>query len=210
MHLTSRAALVLLLAPLAGCANVYAARPNPRLELVGEGLLAKDGRLYPLGWTGGGLSDAVQGNPRAEAEASSFESERTAGKVFEFLGFGAGLASIALFSYAESTPNMTLQQAQTLNEVDVAVFIGGVLASYVGGKFNSDANQHMFNAINLYNDGIGGGGPPGRFPNYPPPPPPGGGWPGGSLVKPESAAPLAVLPPGPRPLAPWANPQALR
>ena len=59
-------------AALAGCSSSYEPARSPRIVTVMEGGVphfVKDGRDYGGPLFGGGLVHAVQGNPRAEAEA---------------------------------------------------------------------------------------------------------------------------------------------
>jgi hypothetical protein len=181
------AALLLGSPLLVGCgASAYVPRPSPRIQVVTEGSslsLVKNGQSYPFNMFGGSLEDVVEGNPRAEAEAHAYRNKTVAGFVFSTVGsVSAGVgAGILVGDELQSTPSNSLLIGS------LVMTLGGLALSIVGGVIGGSAQPHLWNAINLYNDGLpvaypvwqgqpaypgyrvvpGASPPPGPFPGIP-------------------------------------------
>lgn len=195
------------------CSSHYTPKTSRRIAIVqesGDVALAKDGVVTSVGPFGGGLVDAVEGNPEAEEHASTFRSSSITGFILNIVGSvatGAGVAMIIVNETGDGAPDDGLRAA------GIGTMIGGLALSLTGSIFLATAQPHFFDAINVYNDGVDGG--------YPPPygPPPGWGAPGAAPpvygpvppvtpdapVAPVVPAPAAPPPPAPPPEAPPAE-----
>lgn len=196
---------------LGGCGGaVYQPRPSPRIQVVPEGggvTLVKNGQIQPLGFFGGGLEDAVRGNPRAEEEARTFGSKTVAASVLGILGVGTAVAGGIVVGSNEA--NVFNGRANdTANAVGFGLLAGGVVFALISSLVRVSANANMWNAINLYNDGIPGGGGavpyPGGYPN---------GYPGYQPYPSYSSPPFApqgyAPPPHALPVQPSPRPQPI-
>jgi hypothetical protein len=198
-------AMIVAGAALGGCGGaIYTPRQSPRIQVVpdGSGLgLVKNGRPYSFGFLGGNVDEAVQGCPPAEAEARDYRNKSIAAFVLNTLGgASAGVgAGILIYNDTRSTPDNGL----TIGSL--TALIGGLTLSLVGSILVANAQPHLWNAINLYNDSLpvpyvpvpqGYGAYPG-YPTYP-------GYPAGP---PQGAPPPMPVPA--QPLAPTAAPSAV-
>jgi hypothetical protein len=160
----------------------------------------RDGRVYEGGIFGGDLEEAVRGNPEAEEHARSFHNGMLGGFLSTIAG-GAGMVGGLLLVASGSNSNGP--DDTTKQTIGGSIAVGGLAAYVLGLVLITTAQPHMFDAINIYNDGVDARyappayapvpyapGPYGPPRPYPPPPP--------------------VLPPGPgaQPLPPPAAPPA--
>jgi hypothetical protein len=171
-----------------GCATTYVPRPSPRVQVVAEGsslALVKDGRSYPFNRFGGGLEDAVQGNPQAEAEARSFRDKTISGFVLSTVGaVAAGVgAGVLVGNEVQANPSTTIQT------ISITSIIGGLVLSIVGGAIAGSAQPHLWNAINIYNDSL----PP--YPGWAPQQRPYPGYPAPAYAPPAYPPPAYAPPP---------------
>ncbi len=139
---------------LGGCgATIYTPRPSPRIQVVpdGSGLaLVKNGRHFTTGTLGGGVEEAVEGNPQAEEEAREYRHRGVAGFILSTVGSvtaGVG-AGVLVGNELQQNPSSTLLDAS------IAMTIGGAVLSIIGSLVASSAQPHLWNAINMYNDGL--------------------------------------------------------
>jgi hypothetical protein len=184
-------------------------KPSPRVALIQQGgtpAYVRDGRVYEGGLFGGDLEEAVRGNPEAEAHASSYKAGMIGGFVTSILGavgLGAGLGIFAAgtnTSGPSSTGGRDLSERQTIG---TGLLLGGLAAYVTGFALVMNAQPHMWDAINVYNDGL-------PVPPLPSPlaPQPGAAAPGPlPPVAPTSPAPVAAPPPASSP-PPAATPPA--
>jgi hypothetical protein len=191
----------LLASPLVtGCASTYLPRPSPRVQMVtenGSPALVKDGHSYSFNMFGGNLEDVVEGNPRAEAEARSFRTKTVTGFVLSTVG--AVSAGIGTGYFVEN--ELAASPSTTVRTGSLTAALGGLVVSIVGSAIAGSAQPHLWNAINIYNDGLST-----PYPLWPPAPPtyPGySGAPGyGAAPLPSTAIPLppagGPAPPPPR------------
>lgn len=183
---------------LAGCgAATYTPRPSPRITMMTEGgslVLVKNGRSYAFGAFGGQLEEAVQGNPQAEAEAHAYKNKTITGFVLNMIGSVAGGvgAGVLVANQLSDTPSNGLLAGS------IALVIGGLVLSITGNAISSSAQPHIWNAINIYNDGLP------AYPAYPSYP----GYPGYPSAPGYPAAPgygPRAYPPSPATPAPYPN-----
>jgi hypothetical protein len=162
---------ILLIALLiAGCSSQYMPRTPGRIAITmqaGKPVYVRDGRTYEHGVFGGGLADAVAGNPAAEQAAGEYHSRMTSGFIGMILGVVAMTAggTIALVGAADSS-----SAPKSDPTVPITVAAAGFVAMMVGAAYLGSAEPYRWDAINLFNDQ--GGGSPGFRPGMPPPPPP--------------------------------------
>src|SRR5689334_3018962 len=112
----------------------------------------RNGQLYEGGSFGGDIDQAVRGNPEAEAHARAYQNGMLAGFLTTLggalsMGVGAGL----LGADAARDANDRSSAAQTASLV---LFTGGIAAIIVGGVLFNNAQPHLWDAINIYNDGF--------------------------------------------------------
>ena len=108
----------------------------------------RDGKEYPGGLFLGGVVDAVHGNPRAEDEARTAHHLMVGGFVVEGAGLGTFIAGAVLTGHNASP--------QTQN-AGLGLMLGGLVVEVVGLILVVNAPPHMYDAVNIYNDGIGAG-----------------------------------------------------
>lgn len=192
-------ATALLLPCLGGCgAAVYHPRPSPRIQVVGEGssvALEKDGRKYAVGIFGGELGEAVKGNARAEQEARSYQTKGVAGFVLALASSLTTAGGAAMFVSNE----LSQEPSVGLRAGGLGMVLGGVALSIVGSMLSAGAHPHLWNAINLYNDGLPQAPAwygPRQAPTYAPPAP------APTAPLPMPTAPMMPPVPAPAPPAP--------
>jgi hypothetical protein len=159
------------------CSSSYQPARSPRISVIQEGgspTLVRDGQTFSVGLFGGGLEDAVRGNPAAEEHASSYKTLSIAGWSVYVAGLGSSIAGI--FLLADNRAGGSNNDAN--DAAGAALALGGVAALVTSIVLLSTAQPHLWDAVNIYNDGVD------ASPAYPMQPP--------GLVRPAPAAP----PPG--------------
>ncbi len=148
------AGVVLAAGLCVGCATSYAPRPGPRVAMVirgGNPAFVRDGKTYEGGVFGGGLVEAVHGNPEAEAHARAYRNLNIGG-VCALLGGGvsaiSGIVLTAGADHRDGTHDSTQRAAGE------ALLIGGLAAYITGFVLILNAPPHVFDAVNVFNDGL--------------------------------------------------------
>jgi hypothetical protein len=167
-------AWIVTLAIVTGCSSNYYPQSRGRVAItIAERKLVyvRDGRSYPHGLLGGGLVDAVAGNPAAETAANTYHSRMTTGFIAALLGLVAIIGGTAGIADASASENPKSSEFTTA----LLFTLGGTITSVVGIEYSLSAEPYRWDAINLFNDGGDriGPGPPG-LPGPPPvqtPPP---------------------------------------
>lgn len=142
---TSATALVLLVlfAFQSGCYTVYQPAASPRIQLRGDNVLVKDGKVVES------LAEAVRGDPAIEAEAQRGGRASTIGNVLFLGGLGSALAA-GITGYALTGAKRDPPPAA------IATFVAGLsvwlVTSVIGGVYLVKASWHGMNAINMHND----------------------------------------------------------
>lgn len=132
------------------CGTTYTPAYSDRIAYVTGGsgyapaLVVRENR-FRLGPFGGDVDEAVRGVPRAEAEMATFQSEQTAGTIVALAGILA-LPAGELIDLAAG-PNRTVVPAY-------AGVITGIVAVLTGLFLQLAARDHLFDAINIYNDTV--------------------------------------------------------
>jgi hypothetical protein len=157
---------------LAGCSTTYVPRPGPRVAVViqeGRPGFLREGKFYSGGGLfGGDIDEAVRGNPEAESHANAYR----AGMIGGFAAVMAGLAStigggILFFGNSRGDDN----RDPTAQAAGGVLLLGGLAAYVTGAILQSNAQPHLWDAINIYNDGVyDPGAPPRPYGPYAPPP----------------------------------------
>lgn len=162
------AGLLLAIALLSGCSSAYVPARGPRLSLIlknGQPTYMRDGITFEGGALGGQIEEAVAGNPAAETEARSFK-DRMLGGFCSVLGGGVGmLAGTAVMATGTAAARDADQADNKRIATGAAVALGGVAAYVVGFALMVSAQPHLYDAINIYNDGVDA-----RRPRLPGPP----------------------------------------
>jgi hypothetical protein len=168
---------------------------SPRIAVVQEGgspTLVRDGQTFSVGLFGGGLEDAVQGNAAAEEHASTYKTLSIAGWSVYVAGLGSSVAGLYLLASENKVGGSDNDAA------GAALALGGVAALVTSLVLLTSAQPHLWDAVNIYNDGID------ASLAYPIRSPPG-------LVRPPATAPPgAPAPTGTTPVAPPPAPPAPR
>jgi hypothetical protein len=139
--------LLALLPAAQGCSSSYQPARSPRITTVVDSsvpVFVKDGKRYGTATFGGGLVHAVQGNPRAEEEARVGRNLVIGGLVFDIMGLTSETAGLILL-----TPNDHANR-----NTATGLLLGGLLGVTVGSVLLLSAPPHIYDAVNIYNDGI--------------------------------------------------------
>jgi hypothetical protein len=134
------------------CSTSYSPQNSGRISVVMEGgspELYKNGRTYKPGLFGGNVDEAVAGNARAEEEAETYQTHMTTGAILSFAGLGLELGGAALL--AASPPSSSGNNALFPS---LGLMLGGAVAAVVSLAFTMSAQPHLWDAINIYNDGV--------------------------------------------------------
>lgn len=115
----------------------------------------RDGKKYPAGFLGGGLEEAVQGSHEAEEYAHEYKGGLVAGFVMTLLG-ACGMVGGLVLSGAEASQQPA--NAQSVPVPGLLVLAGAAVVDVAGLVVILNAEPHRFDAINAYNDGVGGSG----------------------------------------------------
>ncbi|GEM_PF-2070825 len=149
---TQSLAITAVLAATA-CSTSYVPRTPGRLFVTmdsGKPSYVRDGQRYDHGILGGGLQEAVRGNPRAEAAAAEYRSRMSNGLLVMVVGAvctGVAIGSAIADESGEYDPGAD-RRAQT--KLLVAT---GCLGLILGGSFYAiSAEPYRWDAINIFND----------------------------------------------------------
>lgn len=187
-----------------GCSSSYMPRPGPRVAMIqqsGNPAYVREGKVYDGGLFGGEIVEAVRGNPEAEEHAHAYKNGMIGGFVATLAGAVSMVAGGTLFTVGTASSDFNGGHNSTQQTAGGLLFLGGIGAYVAGLVLMLNAQPRMWDAINVYNDGVPMGPlpygypPPGSYP-YPPPPP--GSWP------PAAPAPAATTAPPPASSAPVA------
>ena len=141
---------LVLAGSLLACSSEYTPRtPNHVAVVMREGkpVYVRDGRTFEPG-LGGGLVDAVQGNPTAVAAATQFHSRQITGLVAMLLGTAASVGGLTWGTVLAANERPSNQLA-----IPGALLLGGLVAMLVGTYYLASAQPYQWDAINIYNDG---------------------------------------------------------
>ena len=147
-----RGLVVLLgLSFMAGCTSSYEPARSPRIATLVEGgqpTFVKDGVHFggPIWATG--LVDAVQGNPRAEHHARVGRNLIVGGFVVSMVGLGTEIGALVAVAKADSAA------PDAHSGVATALAVSGAVVLIAGSVMMLSGQPHVYDAINIYNDGL--------------------------------------------------------
>jgi hypothetical protein len=118
----------------------------------GKVVYVRDGRTFDPG-LGGGLIDVARGNAAAEAAANEYHDRNLTGLAAAALGACAILGGSVWLAETSSTESGQLSHQAT---VPLLLVGAGVVAMIVGFSYAVSAQTYQWDAINLFNDGVGG------------------------------------------------------
>jgi len=145
-------AVLLVLIFTQGCTSSYEPARSPRIETVvdgGQPTFVKDGVHFGGPVWGTGLVDAVHDNPRAEHHARVGRNLIVGGFVVSMAGLGAEIGGLVVSAKANSS---TAPDANS--GLGTALVIGGLVVALTGVGMMLAGQPHVYDAINIYNDGI--------------------------------------------------------
>jgi len=160
-----------------GCSSSYMPRPGPRVAMIQQGgnpAYVREGRVYEGGIFGGDIVEAVRGNPEAEEHAHAYKNGMVGGFLATLAGGVSMITGVTLLAAGTATNDLNGGHNTTEQTAGGLLLAGGLGAYVTGLVLMLNAQPHMWDAINVYNDGIPvpvpyGYPPPGSYP-YPPPP----------------------------------------
>jgi hypothetical protein len=139
---------------VAGCSSSYMPQARGKVGIIlkdGKPAYVRDGQVYEHGVLGGGLVEAVQGNPRAEQAAHEYRSRMGTGIL---IGIG-GLVCMTVTT-AVGISRLDLGPGTTSNSHDGEAYLLGALACGVAGMvgfgYAITAEPYRWDAINMFND----------------------------------------------------------
>ncbi len=159
---------------LAACSSQYYPQARNHVAMTmqdGKLVYVRDGRPYPHGVLGGGLVDAVQGNPAAVAAANDYHSHLKTGLVATILGSLVTIAGSVYIGASAASSNDGQGLSGRDAGIGLAAMFGGLAIMCIGAGYFATAEPYRWDAINLFNDGADGqqpNGPPGWAPPQPP------------------------------------------
>jgi hypothetical protein len=129
-------------------------RSNGRVAVSmidGKPVYIRDGRVYEHGMLGGGLIEAVYGNPAATAAANEYHDHIRDGLIEVLGGTGAMVGGMTWFAVeAATSPDPNHPKVDALPLIISAIGMGIML--YGAGDL-ATAEPYRWDAINLFNDG---------------------------------------------------------
>jgi hypothetical protein len=182
---------------VSGCSSSYMPRPGPRVAMIqqsGTPAYVRDGKVYEGGIFGGDIVEAVRGNPEAESHARAYKNQTIGGFLATLAGGISMISGALLLSSGSRTDNGGSNNTETTAG---GLLLAGGLGAYITGfVLILTAQPHMWDAINVYNDGVP------MMPYAYPPPPPGYYYPPApprSLPPSSPGAPIAPASTAPAP-----------
>ena len=125
--------MVAVVALLAACSSHYIPRSRGRVGVVMQGgapAYVRDGEVHPHGFFGGGLQDAVRGNPAAERDAAEYHDRLRDGFIAAIVGSVCMPVSVGYLA-AES---VNQQPSTATQEIAIGAALG-CTALMFGGLF---------------------------------------------------------------------------
>jgi hypothetical protein len=135
-----------------GCSSSYEPARSPRIETViqgGQPTFVKDGVHFGSQVWGTGLVDTVHGNPRAEHHARVGRNLIAGGFVLGLVGLGSEIAGIVVLAHDNNH-----QPDGSSSGLGIGLLVGGIAAALAGSVMIAAGQPHVYDAINIYNDGL--------------------------------------------------------
>ena len=134
-----------------GCSSSYEPARSPRIVTVVEGgqpTFVKDGERIGNTTFGTGLVEAVEGNPEAEHHATVGRNLMLGGFVLDLAGLGAAIGGMVVVVQDAGHDSNDHSSAAS------ALLIGGAIAAVAGSVMILCGQPHLYDAVNIYNDGL--------------------------------------------------------
>jgi hypothetical protein len=149
-----RRGLVVLLALcfVQGCSSSYEPARSPRIATVVEGgqpTFVKNGVHAGGPQFGTGLVDAVHDNPLAEHHARVGRDLIAGGFVLSIVGLGTEVGGLVVLAKDGTNTGPSSDSG-----VATALVLGGAAILIAGGVMMLAGQPHVYDAINIYNDGL--------------------------------------------------------
>jgi len=149
-------ALALVAGSLTGCSSSYMPQSRGKVAVVmrsGAPAYVRDGKTHEHGLLGGGLSEAVEGNPGAMQAANEYQDRMK----FGLLGILGGMVcSVGGLVYAGVNAERDPENGQSdLNgkaKVGLIISLGCLVVMIAGAGYLASAEPYRWDAINIYND----------------------------------------------------------
>jgi hypothetical protein len=170
---TVTAAAVIAALFAGACSSNYFPRTRGRVAVMlrgGQPVYVRDNQVYSHGLLGGGLRDAVAGNPDAERAADEYSSRLKTGLL---VGLGGLACSTVAMVVALKDLDDGYDEYGERDSPPAAAWValGCMVASIGGIGYLVTAEPYRWDAINIFNDGVDAAPPP-----APPVQGPPGGW----------------------------------
>ncbi|HYP99373.1 MAG TPA: hypothetical protein VER96_11950 [Polyangiaceae bacterium] len=147
-----RGSIILLgLAFSQGCSSSYEPARSPRIVTVVEGgqpTFVKNGEHFGGPAFGSGLAEAVEGNAEAEHQATVGRNLVLGGFVLDLVGLGTMIGGTVVLAKNDTSPEPHADAAGT------ALLVGGAVAVLAGSVLILCGQPHIYDAVNIYNDGL--------------------------------------------------------
>ncbi|HEU5074236.1 MAG TPA: hypothetical protein VFU02_08685 [Polyangiaceae bacterium] len=114
----------------------------------GQFTLVRDGQRFETGLFGAGVTEAVEGNPAAVEHARTYRQYTIAGWSLYVGGLAFTLTGAGLLGAGQRNDNPTQEHTGE------ALLLAGLATFITGMGFLIGAQPHLWDAINLYNDGV--------------------------------------------------------
>jgi hypothetical protein len=143
------------LVAITGCSTHYVPRHAGLVAMTmrdGKPVYVRDGVSFEHGLLGGGLVDAVAGNPAATVAAREYHDRMSTGLFASLVGIVAMIGGTT-FSVGELA-----QEGDHNHTAGVAalVALGGMVLALTGASYAASAEPYRWDAINIFNDGAPG------------------------------------------------------
>ncbi len=191
---------------LPACSTHYQPMPGPRISTVVQGggpVYVRDGREFPHGFVGGGLVDAVEGDPQATEAAETYRDRNVAGLIVSGIGTLCLIGGIVGLATTRDSTGSYGSSNQSADYIAGGAILCGLAGLIAGPIVVASGQTYQFDAVNIYNDHVEQRM---RMPYYPPPGaypvPPTATAPGPPRLPPPASAPPAPAPPALPPAPP--------
>jgi hypothetical protein len=137
---------------LTACSSNYIPQSRGRVSVImqtGGQAYVRDGKIIEHGILGGGLSDAVQGNPAAMEAANEYQDRIKFGLLGMFGGLACSVGGLA-YAISKSDPNDSSTDAAT--ERGLWISLGCLVVMMAGTGYLASAEPYRWDAINIFND----------------------------------------------------------
>ena len=146
----NRIGIPLCLVAVVGCSSTYLPKTGPRIAVsmeAGQPVFIRDGQRFTGGMFGGDIDKAVEGNPAAEEHARTFKNGMRG-------GFACVMGAVVLLGAGMYT---SFQGVGNSRDARVGTSLGllgsAIVLDIVGLVWMLSAQPHLWDAINIYNDG---------------------------------------------------------